>query len=181
VPALAGFALLFHRIVVFEMRIQAQITGTPDADRSRLGMAAVVTAFVAVHRHGGPSSGRARRAGRCRGTALRRGCWSSPWTTLLIALLLGYRVSAFRYGAARDAARSALTYAIVIAVAAGAARAIDLPRLVGPAVLTLVFYLWDAFHGAAPARRRDPRFLWETILLVALALVVVAWNLRLRS
>ena len=52
---------------------------------------------------------------------------------------------------------------------------------VGPAALTLVFYLWDALHATAPARRRDPRFLWETILLAALAVVVVAWNLRLRA
>ena len=94
--------------------------------------------------------------------------------------MLGYRVATFRYGTAKDAARSALTYAIVVAVAAGAIRAIGLPRLVGPAVLTLVFYLWDALHGTAPARRREPRFLWETILLIALAAVVVAWNVRLR-
>jgi len=182
VPALAGFALLFHRIVVFEMRIQAQITGTTDADRSRLELAAVVTAFVAFTGMAALVPGGLAEPGGAGGPALTEG-----WLLVLalddalIALLLGYRVSAFRYGAARDAARSALTYAIVIAVAAGAARAIDLPRLVGPAVLTLVFYLWDAFHGAAPARRRDPRFVWETILLVALAVVVVAWNLRLRG
>ena len=92
----------------------------------------------------------------------------------------GYRVASVRYGSPRDAMRSALTYAIVIAVAAGAIRAMDVPRLVGPAALTLVFYLWDALHATAPARRREPRFLWETILLAALAVVVVAWNLRLR-
>ena len=74
-----------------------------------------------------------------------------------------------------------MTYAIVIAVAAGAIRAMDVPRLVGPAALTLVFYLWDALHATAPARRREPRFLWETILLAVLGVVVVAWNLRLRA
>ena len=99
----------------------------------------------------------------------------------LVAALLGYRLATIRYGTAKDAARSALTYAIVVAVAAGAIRAVDLPRLVGPAVLTLVLYLWDALNGTAPARRREPRFLWETILLIALAAVVIAWNLRLRS
>jgi len=98
----------------------------------------------------------------------------------LVALVLGYRVASVRYGSRRDAVRSALTYAIVVAVAAGAIRAMDVPRLVGPAALTLVFYLWDALHATAPARRREPRFLWEAILLAALAVVVVAWNLRLR-
>ena len=76
----------------------------------------------------------------------------------LIALLLGYRLAVVRYGSAADAARSALTYAIVDRRAAGATRAIDVPRLLGPASLTLVFYLWDALHGTAPARRREPRF-----------------------
>lgn len=182
VPALAAFALLFHRIVMLEVRLQAQVTGPTDADRSRLVLAAVVTAFVAFTGMAALVPGGLAEPGGAGGPALTEG-----WLLVLalddalVALLLGYRVSASRFGAARDAARSALTYAIVIAVAAGAARAIDLPRLVGPAVLALVFYLWDAFHGTAPARRRDPRFLWEAILLVALAIVVVAWNLRLRG
>ena len=68
-----------------------------------------------------------------------------------------------------------------MAVTAGAVRAVDLPLLVGPALLTLVFYLWDALHGSAPARRREPRFLWEALLLAALGIVVVLWNLRLRA
>ena len=66
-----------------------------------------------------------------------------------------------RYGTAATPRGPPLTYAIVVAVAAGAVRAVDVPRLLGPAVLTLVFYLWDALHGTAPARRREPRFLWE--------------------
>ena len=99
----------------------------------------------------------------------------------LVALLLGYRLALFRYGTVRDAARSAATSAIVVAVTAGAVRAVDLPLLVGPALLTLVFYLWDALHGSAPARRREPRFLWEALLLAALGVVVVLWNLRLRA
>ena len=66
-------------------------------------------------------------------------------------------------------------------MAAGALRAMDVPRLVGPAALTLVFYLWDALHATAPARRREARFLWETVLLAVLAVVVVAWNLGLRA
>ncbi len=185
VPSLAGFAFLLDRTLVIEMRLLAQPGGATDADRSRVLLAAVAAAFVAftgvatlvpggMAEPGGAATGT--------GTVLTEG-WLVALAAVdaLVAGLLGYRVAAFRYGTARDAARSALTYAIVVAVAAGAIRAIDLPRLVGPAVLTLVFYLWDALHGTAPARRREPRFLWETILLVALAAVVVAWNVRLRS
>ena len=96
----------------------------------------------------------------------------------LIALLLGYRVATFRYGTLRG--RGSLGADVRRRWSPSrperSARS-DLPLLVGPAVLTLVFYLWDALHGTAPARRREPRFLWETILLVVLAVVVVAWNL----
>ncbi len=186
VPALAAFAVLLDRVVALEARLIGQTGGVTEADRSRVLLAAVVTAFIAFTGIAALVPGGLVEAGGA-GPAIGTGhALSQGWLAVLavddalLALLLGYRVATFRYGTARDAARSALTYAIVIAVAAGAARAVNLSSLVGPAVLTLVFYLWDALHGTAPARRRDPRFLWETVLLFALAAVVIAWNLRLR-
>lgn len=187
VPALAAFALLFDRVVALEMRLVGQPTGVTEADRSRVLLAAVVTAFIAFTGMAALVPGGLAEPGAASLAARAGKSLSEGWLLVLViddsllALLLGYRVAALRYGTARDAARSALTYAIVIAVAAGAVRAIDLPLLVAPAVLTLVFYLWDALHGTAPARRRDPRFLWETILLLALGVIVIAWNLRLRG
>lgn len=183
-PVLLGFAVLLDRILVLELRLLGQATAVTESDRSRVVLAAVVTAFVAFTGiatlvPGGLAEPGGSAAG---GTTLTEG-----WLVVLalndalVALVLGYRLAVLRYGTAKDAARSAATFAIVVAVAAGAVRAIDLPRLVGPAVLTLVFYLWDALHGSGAVRRREPRFLWETILLVVLALVVVAWNLRLRA
>jgi len=182
-PALAAFALLLDRILALELRLLAQPTGPTEADRSRVVLAAVVTAFVAFTGiatliPGGLATPGGSGAG---GPSVTEG-----WLVVmaindaLVALILGYRLALFRYGTTRDAGRAALTSAILIAVAAGAVRAVDLPGLVGPALLTLVFYLWDALHGSAPARRREPRFLWESVLLIALALVVVFWNLRLR-
>ena len=147
-------------------------------------LAAVVTAFVAFT---GIATlvpgGLAQPGGATAGSPTLTEGWLVvlALNDALVALVLGYRLAVLRYGTARDAARSAATFGIVVAVAAGAIRAIDLPQLVGPAVLTLVFYLWDALHGSGAVRRREPRFLWETILLVVLALVVVAWNLRLRA
>jgi uncharacterized membrane protein YsdA (DUF1294 family) len=183
VPALALFAFGLDRILALEIRLLAQPTGTSDADRARILAAAVVTAFVAftgvaaIVPGGLPEPGAAGG-----GTALAEGSLLVlALGDALAALALGYRVAAARYPSRRDAARSAVTYAIVIAVAAGALRAIEVPRLVGPAALTLVFYLWDALHATAPDRRREPRFLWETLLLGVLAVVVVAWNLRLRA
>jgi hypothetical protein len=184
VPVLLAFALVLDRILALELRLLAQPTVPSETDTSRVRLAAVVTAFVAftgiatlvpggIAEPGGAATG---------GTAVTEG-----WLVVmaindaLVALLLGYRLALFRYGTAKDAARSALTSAIVVAVTAGAIRAVDLPRLVGPALLTLVFYLWDVLHGSAPARRREPRFLWEVLLLAVLGVVVVLWNVRLRG
>jgi hypothetical protein len=51
------------------------------------------------------------------------------------------------------------------------------PALIGPALLTLAFYLWDAFHGAAPSRRRDPRWIWQTGCSSRSGVIVIGWNL----
>jgi hypothetical protein len=183
--ALGGFALLLDRVVALEMRLLAQPGGVTDGDRSRVMVYAVATAFIAFTGMATLVPGGLAEPGGTAATGAPS--LSDGWLLVLalddalVALLLGYRVAALRYGSAREAVRSALTYGIVIAIAAGAIRAIDLPRLVGPAILTLVFYLWDAQHGSAPARRREPRFVWEMILLGVLAIVVIAWNLRLRA
>ena len=68
----------------------------------------------------------------------------------------------------REAVLSALTYAAAIAIGAAAVRAMAIPRLLGPALLTLAFYLWDAVQAATPARRRDARWIWQMVLLVVL-------------
>jgi hypothetical protein len=57
----------------------------------------------------------------------------------------------------------------------------EIERLVGPALLTLAFYLWDAFIGAAPSRRRDIRWIGQLVVLAALGIIVAAWNLLLRA
>ena len=183
--AIVLLALLLDRILALEIRILAQPADPDEADRSRVLLLAIVALFIAFTGiaalvPGGlvePGGSVAQGA-----TPLSEG-WLlvMAFDDALIALILGYRVAAFRYGAAGAAARSAVTYAIVVAAAAGAVRAMDLPRLVAPAILTLVFYLWDALHGTPSGRRRETRFLWETLLLALLVLVVVAWNLRLRG
>jgi hypothetical protein len=99
----------------------------------------------------------------------------------VVAFLLGYRASALRVTTLRAALLAAGSYAGAVAIGAAAIRAMTIPRLVGPALLTLVFFLWDAFQGAPPSRRRDPRWIWQTALLVALGVIVVVWNLGLRG
>jgi len=99
----------------------------------------------------------------------------------IIALLLAYRVAALRSSNLRDVAWFGITGAAVVAIAAVALRSIEIPRILGPALLVLVFFLWDAIHVGTPARRRDPWRLWETIALAALAVVVIGWSLGIRA
>jgi hypothetical protein len=99
----------------------------------------------------------------------------------IIAFLLAYRVAALRSSNLRDVAWFGLTGAVVVAIAAVALRSIEIPRILGPALLVLVFFLWDAIHVGQPARRRDPWRLWETAALAILALVVIGWSLGIRT
>ena len=69
--------------------------------------------------------------------------------------------------------------ASAIAIGAAAIRAMGIPRLIGPALLMFLFYLWDSLHATPPTRRRDPRWIWETLVLVGLGAAVAFWNLRL--
>ena len=185
VPALAVLAVVLTWVLRIESRLAASPAGPTEEDRATVAWAATLAAFVAftgvaaIVPGGLPEPGAAGTGSAApplaEGTLLTLAAADS-----LVGLLLGYRLSALRFGAVRDIAWAAATYAIVIAVAAGAARAIDLPRLVAPAVLTLVLYLWERLHGAAPGRRRETRFLLETALLGVVAVAVVAWNLGLR-
>ena len=133
VPALAVFAFGLDRILALEIRLLEQPAGVTDADRARVLGGAMVTAFIAFTGVAALVPGGLPEPGS---TGIDAGL-SEGWLVVLavgdalVALVLGYRVASVRYGSRRDALRSALTYAIVIAVAAGAH-----PR-----------------HGRAPARR----------------------------
>ena len=186
VPALALLGIVLAWILRLEAKLGASPAGPSDDDRAAVGWAAVLAAFVAFAGVAAIVPGGLPEPGGAAGTdgvtsALPEGALLAlAAADALAGFLLGYRLSSLRFGAVRDAAWSAATYAIVIAIAAGAARAIDLPRLAAPAVLTMVLYLWDRLHGSAPGRRREARFLWETALLAVIAVGVVAWNLGLR-
>ena len=98
----------------------------------------------------------------------------------LIAFLLAYRVAALRSSNLRNVAWFGFTGAAVVAIAAVALRSIEIPLILGPALLILVFFLWDAIHSGGPVRRRDPWRVWETAALALLAIVVIGWSVGLR-
>ena len=99
----------------------------------------------------------------------------------ILAFLLGYRVAALRSSNLRDVAWFGFTGAAVVAIAAIALRSIEIPRILGPALLVLVFFLWDAIHSGGAARRRDPWRVWETAALAILAIVVIGWSAGIRT
>jgi hypothetical protein len=182
VPALVAAGLVIEWTSALEARLEASTTPLRPEDGTRVLTLTLVVAFVAFTGVAAMVPGGLVGSGQ--GPATGAGLAGSELAALaaadaVVAFLLGYRVSALRLTTLRDVGWSAVTYAVVIAIAAGAVRALALPLLLGPALLTLVFFLWDALHGTSPGLRRDPRWLWEVALLAALGLVVVALNVRL--
>lgn len=181
IPAILIGAWLLFRVLGTEARLLASTTGPSSADRTAVvGQALIVgllgfSGMAALVPAGFPDGGSVFDAPT--GAQLA----ALAVADAVMAFLLGYRAAALRSSNLRDVAWFGLTTAVVVAIAAVALRAMEIPRLLGPALLVLVFFLWDAVHGNAPSRRRDARWLWEMVLLAVLGVLVVAWSIRLRS
>jgi hypothetical protein len=182
VPAVLLAGLLIDRTLAVEARLSAATRSPTDEDRSAVLIAMLVVALVAF----------AGVAAIVPGGLAGLEPAGAPEVPLplgnlvllaaadaIVAGLLGYRAAALRTTNLRDALWAALTYGVAIAVGAAALRAMGIPRLIGPALLMLLLYLWDTLHAAPPARRRDPRWIWETLALAGVGAAVLFWNLRL--
>jgi hypothetical protein len=177
--ALALAAVLVDRSLALELRLHQRSTPPGADDRSVVLAMSVLIGFLAF----------AGAAALVQGGLVEPSGTAALSEASLVVLalsealvggLLGFRLAVLRERNRRAALWSGLTYAAVVAISAGAIRAVALPRLLGPAIVTLVFFLWDGIHGSAPAQRRDPRWIWQTALLGVLGLAVVAWNVALR-
>ena len=157
VPALAATFVVVGRTLALESRIHRSIGALSVEDRTAITLTTLARRVSRVYRRCGDGPGGLIQAPT--GETL-----ATPYLIALVAgdaivaTMLGYRVAALRVISARHALWLALTYGAAIAISAAAIRAAEIQRLVGPALLTLVFYLWDAFIGSAPARWRDPRW-----------------------
>ncbi|MGZ9159546.1 MAG: hypothetical protein ACXW4T_00155 [Candidatus Limnocylindrales bacterium] len=183
-PALLVTGWLVDRCLALEARVLTTPSGLDVDERTSVLVTTLIVAFlafvgVAATVPGGlaqPGAG-----GAAGGPLPQRDLLVLAAGDAVIAFLLGYRAAALRVATLRDALWSAATYAAAIAIGAAAVRFMEIPRLMGPALLTLTFYLWDAFHGATPSRRRDARWVWQTVLLAILGIVVIALNLMVRT
>jgi hypothetical protein len=183
-PALLITGIIVERCLALEARILASPSGLDDDGRTRVLVAILIVGFLAFVGVAATVPGGLVQpgAGGAAGAPLpRRDLLVLAAGDAVVAFLLGYRAAALRVATLRDALWSAATYGVAIAIAAAALRFVQIPRLMGPALLALVFYLWDAFHAASPSRRRDVRWLWQTLLLAILGLAVIGLNLLVRE
>jgi hypothetical protein len=178
VPALAITWLIVGRTPTFEARINRIDGRLTSDDRSALLVTILLVAFLAFTGVAAMVPGGLAQAGGALGES---NLLILAAADALVAGLLGYRASSLRVTTVRDALWSAATYAAAIAIGAAALRAMAIPQLIGPALLTLAFYLWDAFISTAPSRRRDLRWIAQIVVLLGLGLLVAAWNLLLRG
>ncbi len=177
-PALLMTWLIVGRTLALESRIHRSGTGLSEDERTALLVTILLVAFLAFTGIAAMVPGGLVQAG---GALPENDLIILAAGDALVAGLLGYRVAALRTTTAREALWAAATYALAIAVGASALRAMEIPRLVGPALLTLAFYLWDAFIGTAPSHRRRIGWIARFGLLAALGVLVAVWNLLLRS
>ena len=178
VPALAVTWLLVSRTLALEARLNRAHTALTDDERTALLVTVLLVAFLGFTGVAAMVPGGLVQTG---GPLPEGDLLVLTAADAAVAGLLGYRIAALRVTRFRDAFWQAVTYAAAIAIGAAAIRAMAIPRLVGPALLTLAFYLWDAFISTAPSRRRDGRWIGRVALLVGLGVIVAAWNLLLRT
>jgi hypothetical protein len=177
-PALVVTWLIVDRTLDLEARINRGTAGLSADDRTALLVTILLVAFLAFTGIAAMVPGSLVQSG---GTLAENNLLVLAAGDALVAGLLGYRAASLRVTSVPDALWSAATYAAAIAIGAAALRAMEIPRLIGPALLTLAFYLWDAFIGTAPSRRRDARWIGRIGLLAGLGLIVAVWNLLLRA
>ena len=185
VPAMAAVALLVGRCLAIESRIAVDRGSLSDDDRRAVLATVVLVAFlgfvgVAAMVPGGLSldaSGASGGPGMLGGPGASLDGWLLAGADGVMAFLLGYRAATLRVVTVRVAAWSAVMYGAAVAIGAVAMQAAVLPPLLGPALLTLVFYLWGVFHASSSDSRRPSGWLRETLMLVVLGIVVVTWSL----
>lgn len=184
VPVLGLAAVGLDRLIVLEARIDVAERGPTRDDRAAvltLGLVLSFAAFVGIAASvpGGLAWGPGQTRPIAEGDLL-----ILVGLDALVAAALGYRFAALREPSVRGALIGAATYGAVVAIGAGVLRLVGLPRLLGPAILTLLVFLWDAvhwdtLHARRPWRFWDVRRLIELALLVVLGIVVVILNSRL--
>ena len=96
---------------------------------------------------------------------------------LLIGGLAGYRIAALLPHSRREGLVAFYQYALAAGHIGGFLRVLALPRLFGPALLTLLLYLVTGFRESPKPIRQSRRLLEESGLLVLAGAAAVLWGL----
>ncbi len=83
-----------------------------------------------------------------------------------VAILAGYRILALRPHGRNDVLAASYLYLLTVAPAGVLIRVLALPRLFGPAILTLAFYIVTSLRESDEPVRFNARLLEETAILV---------------
>ena len=97
-----------------------------------------------------------------------------------VATLAGLRILALHPHTRNDVFVALYLYLLVVAPAGVLIRVLALPRLFGPALLTLAFYIVTSLRESDEPIRHNRRLLEETAILVAAGLLTVAVGLLVR-
>ena len=96
---------------------------------------------------------------------------------VVIGGLAGYRIAVLRLHSWRESVVALYQYAVASGHVGGFLRVLALPRLFGPALLTLLLYLVTGFRESPTPIRRSRRLIEESGLLVLAGAVAVIWGL----
>jgi hypothetical protein len=102
---------------------------------------------------------------------------------ILVAGLVGYRMASITHTSRFDRMVRVLAvgqYAVPVGIAGASLRALALPRLFGPALLTLVTYVVTVVRESPEPVLYNRRLLQEAAVLVLAGVVAVAWGLLVR-
>lgn len=99
---------------------------------------------------------------------------------LAIGGLTGYLLAAIRPHRRRGAIFAFVLYGVVLGVAGGLLRLVGVPRLLGPAVLTLLAYLITGFRESPVPIWQNRRLIEEAILLSLAGGAVIVLGLLIR-
>ena len=175
-----GAALVASAVVLFVAVLaerRAVVHAADASPRLPLLTVSVIAAFIGFTAVAGLVDG---ALGTGPGALTEAGLLALAAADALIAGLLTYRLGRIEPAPPRVAVIGVFTSGLVVALAAGLLRAVAVPTALWPAILTVVFFLWDAVRSSSVAIRRDPRWIWQFGLLAVLSAVVVVWNLGLR-
>jgi hypothetical protein len=96
---------------------------------------------------------------------------------VVIGGLAGYRIAALRVRTLREGVVAMYQYAVASGHIGGFLRVLALPRLFGPALLTLLLYLVTGLRESPTPIRRSRRLIEESGLLVLAGAAAVVWGL----